>query len=776
EADIVAAAGELGSVVVATNMAGRGTDIKLRAFSREQLVEHWKRSGVAGRDARADMADEELVAACERFLATKELGWKKSDLEGMGPEEIRLALLRHWVVAVGMAEETKAATMAAETCEELLDASGSMLLHRLRVFSDTEELGGLHVIGTERHESRRVDNQLRGRSGRQGDNGSSRFFLSLEDDLMKMFAGKATLSLLSKIGMKEGDVIENPILTRSVGKAQRKVEERNFLIRKQILEYDEVMDHQRHEFYGMRQRVLEGRGVKELIFEHIENAVNEHAWRTLDPGYAGTCMAEWVTEHLGVSLDGDRFRKKDREELREFLVVEAKEEASGMILMAMGEFMSDEAEVEDWDLKSLADWAAGHFGEGVRASDLVGLDRRGILERIERTAHAFLDAADLDPLDQFLVPDYGAREMAAWCRNTFNAEVDPAVLAACEDIADAVTKVMDEARAAYRRREVEYPVEFALQMTGAQLAQDPQRAIEQFCTWARFRFELDWTPETLPTTRSDELARILMEEARTWDDAKVADRVRRGLAAAGGDLEKLEIWLAENAGTRLSDEDRERFATDPEGLVEERIRGVLRTELTQFERWVLLQIVDQAWKDHLYAVDQLRESIGFRSFSQRDPRIEFKREAARLFEEMESGIRDKVTDLVFKGRLMPQVAPAPTQPAAPPAASADQPAGGGDAATGGTPAPSAAPAAPRPPRPAQPSTAAVSAAAESEADGQSTAAATAERPRPVPASGPPTIGRNELVRIMNPASGETQELKYKKAQPMLEQGWRLVNR
>ena len=497
--------------------------------------------------------------------------------------------------------------------------------------------------------------------------------------------------------------------------------------------------------------------------------MNEHAWRTLAPGYAGTCMAEWVTEHLGVTLDGDRFRKKDREDLREFLVVEAKEEASGMILMAMGELMPDEAEVEAWDLKSLADWAVGHFGEGVRASDLVGLDRRGILERIERTAHAFLEAADLDPLDQFLVPDYGAREMSSWCKTTFNAEIDPAVLAGCEDIADAVEKVMDEARAAYRRREVEYPVEFALQMTGAQLAQDPQRAIEQFCTWARFRYELDWTPETLPTTRSDELARRLMEEAASWDDARVTDRVRRGLAAAGGDLEKLEAWLAENAGTRLSAEDRERFATDPEALVEERIRGVLRTELTQFERWVLLQIVDQAWKDHLYAVDQLRESIGFRSFSQRDPRIEFKREAARLFEEMESGIRDKVTDLVFKGRLMPQVAPPP--PAAPAAAAAAALAG---ETGGGAPAP--APAAARAPRPAQPSTAAVSAVAEPDAGGEATAAATAERPRPVPSAGPPTIGRNELVRIVNPATGETQEVKYKKAQPMIEEGWRLLNR
>jgi preprotein translocase subunit SecA len=791
EADIVAAAGELGSVAVATNMAGRGTDIKLRPFSREALVEHWKRSGIAGRDVRPDMDDDELIAACERHLATKELGWKKSDFEGRDHSEIRLELLRHWVVTVGMAEAGKAATMSATQCEDLLDSSGSMLLHRLRVFSNTEELGGLHVIGTERHESRRVDNQLRGRSGRQGDNGSSRFFLSLEDDLMKMFAGKATLGLLSKLGMKEGDVIENPMLTKSVGKAQRKVEERNFLIRKQILEYDEVMDHQRHEFYGMRQGVLEGRQVKELIFEHIENSVNEHVYRYLDPGYAGTCMAEWVTENLGVTLEGDRFRKKDREELREFIALEAKEEASSMIRLAMGEFMPDEAEVEDWDLKSLADWAAGHFGDAARASELLGLGRREVFERVEQVAHDFLDQADLDPLDQFLVPLYGAKEMAAWCKSTFNAEVDPERLDACETLDDAVVVVMDEARAAYRTREVEYPVEFAMQMTGAQLQQDPQRAIEQFCVWARFRFELDWTPETLPTTRSEELARLLVEEARSWDDAKIADRVRRGLAAAGGDADKMDEWLMENAGSRLTTDERERFATDPEGVLDEKIHAILRTELTQFERWVLLQIVDQAWKDHLYAVDQLRESIGFRSFSQRDPRIEFKREAAKLFEDMESGIRDKVTDLVFKGRLMPQAGPPAGVPAGAPA-----PGGAGQApnATPGAPgAPGTAAAAaaaaasaggatataPRPPQAARPSTAAVAATPEQQRDidaANEAGVPEGERPKPRPVQNTLTIGRNEVVKIANPATGETQELKFKKAEPLLKEGWRLVNR
>src|SRR6185503_19853794 len=161
--------------------------------------------------------------------------------------------------------------------------------------------------GTERHESRRIDNQLRGRSGRQGDNGSSRFYLSLEDDLMKMFAGPRVLTILSKLGMKEGDAIEHPMLTKSVGRAQRKVEERNFLIRKNILEFDEVMDHQRHAFCAMRQDVLEGRRVKGLIFEHIDESVQDTVGTYLDPLFAPKCMAEWTRDNLNASIEVERF-------------------------------------------------------------------------------------------------------------------------------------------------------------------------------------------------------------------------------------------------------------------------------------------------------------------------------------------------------------------------------------------------------------------------------------------------------------------------------------
>jgi hypothetical protein len=123
--------------------------------------------------------------------------------------------------------------------------------------------GGLHIIGTERHESRRIDNQLRGRAGRQGDPGSSRFYLSLEDDLMRIFAGERVQGIMDRLGMEEDVPIEHPWVTRSVENAQRKVEARNFDIRKNVLEYDDVMNQQRKAIYKIRREVLEGRYVPE---------------------------------------------------------------------------------------------------------------------------------------------------------------------------------------------------------------------------------------------------------------------------------------------------------------------------------------------------------------------------------------------------------------------------------------------------------------------------------------------------------------------------------
>ena len=226
------------------------------------------------------------------------------------------------------------------------------------------------------------------------------------------------------------------------------------------------------------------------------------------------------------------------------------------------------------------------------------------------------------PLDQYLVPNYAEKELAKWAANKFASEVKAEAFVGLEDPTDAVDKLMADARAAYERRELTYPIDFALEMTSVGMQHDPQHAIEQFCVWVRSKYELQWDPQSLPSTDPIQLRQLLIAEAEKWDESRIAERADRALVA-GSSPEKLDEWFATNCNTHLTDEERKRAVDDPKTVAEEKITSVLRAELTQFERWVLLQIVDQAWKDHLYAMDQVKEAIGFRSFSQRDPRIDF---------------------------------------------------------------------------------------------------------------------------------------------------------
>jgi len=208
EAEIVAQAGRERAVTIATNMAGRGTDI--------------------------------LLGGNPDFLAKEILRKKGLDPLTAPPEERRVAL-----------EEARRITEPEHE----------------RVV----ELGGLHIIGTERHESRRIDNQLRGRAGRQGDPGSSRFYLSLEDDLLRIFGSERIRKVMDRLGMEEGEPIEHKLVTRAIATAQKRVEAHNFEIRKHLLEYDDVMNKQREVIYGMRREILEGESQEETIQEWTED-------------------------------------------------------------------------------------------------------------------------------------------------------------------------------------------------------------------------------------------------------------------------------------------------------------------------------------------------------------------------------------------------------------------------------------------------------------------------------------------------------------------------
>jgi preprotein translocase subunit SecA len=271
EGETVAQAGRLGAVTIATNMAGRGVDIKL------------------GGDP------EQLGADALRKL-------------GLTPEH-----------------ESWEAELADHTnrFKEQTQAEGDQV----------REAGGLFICGTERHESRRIDNQLRGRSGRQGDPGESRFFLSAEDDLIRLFAGERIYKILDKLGPVDDDGKEYPLeakmLTRTIENAQKKVEEQNYLIRKRVLEYDDVMNEQRRVVYKYRREILEGRDMSDVAHDELEEVVT----RTVETYTPGEIFEDWdlagLESHagslwpLGIEVAELQPETANREQLSEQLIQDA---------------------------------------------------------------------------------------------------------------------------------------------------------------------------------------------------------------------------------------------------------------------------------------------------------------------------------------------------------------------------------------------------------------------------------------------------------------------
>ena len=261
EAQIVAQAGKKGAVTIATNMAGRGTDIKLGGNAEFMALAEMRRMQIPEElieeaTAYSETTDEQILAARQTF---RELNDKyKSQIE---PE----------------ADEVRKA-------------------------------GGLYIIGTERHESRRIDNQLRGRSGRQGDPGMSRFYISLEDDLMRLFGGERIQTMMDTLKIDEDMPIENGMLTKTIENSQRKVEGRNFGIRKNVLQYDDVLNRQREIIYSQRDKVLDGEDIREQVIGMIEQAIEANVKRFLP---AEVSHEEWNLKGLRDHYMGWMIREQD---------------------------------------------------------------------------------------------------------------------------------------------------------------------------------------------------------------------------------------------------------------------------------------------------------------------------------------------------------------------------------------------------------------------------------------------------------------------------------
>ncbi len=653
EAQIVEHAGELGAVMIATNMAGRGTDIKLRPIAREDLVRHWQQRNLLPRAAKPEMSDDELIRLAQRHMVQHDLGISKQDVADMSDDQVALEILRHWAQHHTWLEDDKVANMDADQCRAALDKVGGFYLHRLDIFDHTEALGGLHIIGTERHEARRIDNQLRGRSGRQGDQGSSRFFISLEDDLMQMFAGNTTMNALSKLGMKEGDAIEHRWITKSVERAQRKVEERNYEIRKNLLEYDEVMEYQRNTFYTLRQRVLEGRNVDQIIFEYIEDSVHDAVDKYLDKEYVPTQIAEWCRTALDISVEPGKLRVSELEDLHQQVRDEARVEAVQSIDVTIGEYTPTDVPAEEWDVRGLSQWAMSRFHVDMKHNQI----RRMTIDEMKRTlidaAHEQIDKKDLTGLARFLELNYGLRDLAEWCQQKFELKVDIDSLAE-DPVEQVVEHLLEKSRQTYEQREVTYPADFAVEMTFHTAQVDGAAAVEQLVGWVNQRFGEQWTVADVGQMTPQSMHEKIVDQTDAWLRGDKLDREVDDAMRKHHDHESIIGWAKQRFGqdidaSQLNGEETTRNTLVATG------RRMLRAELAQLERFVLLQILDIAWKDHLYAMDLLKDSIGLRGFGERDPRIEYKREGSEMFGQMQQTVRDRVTELIFRAKLTPQV-------------------------------------------------------------------------------------------------------------------------
>lgn len=606
EAEIISQAGRIGAVTIATNMAGRGTDIILGGNPET-------------------MAWAQLQDKYETRLDVPRAEWDSlvSDID----------------VRENMAESGKT----------------------------VREIGGLYVIGTERHESRRIDLQLRGRCGRQGDPGSSRFYLSLEDDLMRIFAGDWVRGMMSKLGMGEGEAIENTFVSRRITAAQKKVEERNFEIRKNLLEYDEVMDQQRKRVYSYRQEILDGVGCRHMVLEQIRQQISHYVEMYTEPMFGAEAYTKWVSKKLACELEARDFRNLDPGTAAAYAIDAAERAAETQILDAIEENLPQEESEDDWNWGALAKWVNTRYGTNYSVNDIKRIPRNEIDEKLIERVFERLGATDLAEGAPLLSADYGLQMLVGWMKNKFGIELEIEELRARE-ANDIEEELSIAAENAYRRKECEYPVLAGITQFGRP-GQNNQFHLDKdsLVAWAQSRFsaqisEEDMSAGTLNEVKdklvsfseshySDgtEMTSVALKKVNEFFGTAEANTAAKYVAGSNGALDSLSSWFDEKLSYKI---EAEKLGELDESQVQRHVHQAIgdryHPEIRRMERQVLLNIVDSAWKDHLLAMDHLRSAISLKSYAQMDPKVEYKREGMRMYGDMWFAVGERMTDLIFR--------------------------------------------------------------------------------------------------------------------------------
>ena len=605
EAEIVSQAGRLNAVTISTNMAGRGTDIILGGNPEYPAWQELSKHYATRLDVPKAAWDE----ACDRI----------SKAEGMFEEGRRVA-----------------------------------------------ELGGLEVIGTERHDSRRIDLQLRGRAARQGDPGSSRFFISLDDNLMRIFMGEWVKGLLTSLGMQEGEPIVSRMVTNRIEAAQKKVEERHFDIRKNLIEYDAVMDKQRKEIYSLRQGILEGASVRHLIVDQISEQIRRNATKYLDPDFRWTQVVEWAEHEHSIYTNIRDIRGMTLEQLDSFLRDESKRRADEAIEDKLQETHPRDAEERDWNWQALANWANTTYRTQFDGKQLREIGRDNLQSTIYRAACDSVDTFDFSLLEMFVDDDFPIRAYLAWVGRQYGFELPIEELHSREF--DWVIDVTEkQVREYYRFKEAQFPITVGTQQF---LAQDGPESFrvdpERLMAWSASRLKLPLDISQFDGKPMNELMQYLHDGSRrflesgdtiqTLDDKldaiygprygqnPDADRLRDE-----GAVKPVVDWANREFAAELEPEDfHEQNRNQIRQLVLKAYSRKYRPELYHTERILILEFLDSAWKEHLYFMDHLRSQVNFSGYAQKDPKVEYSLKGMEAFQEMKRRIGEQVTSNIFR--------------------------------------------------------------------------------------------------------------------------------
>ncbi len=617
EAEIVAQAGRIGVVTISTNMAGRGTDIIL----------------------------------------------------GGNPETLAWARLKDkYATRLDVPDEVWKATVSEIRAKEGMEEEGRVVA----------SMGGLHIVGTERHDSRRIDNQLRGRAGRQGDPGSSRFFLSLQDDLMRVFAGEWVSGILEKLGMEPGQAIESGMVSRRIEAAQKKVEEQNFDIRKNLLEYDEVMDYQRKRVYGYRQEILNDANPKIRIWDMLNQQIDLALDRYLDPHYGAGSFAELVVQQLTVEVTAGDFHNCSFDEADQVAREKALNNIQTQIQEALDENLDEEIDASEWNWQAMADRVNKMWDLKTTDRALKKIGRENISQYLFAEAEKVVHAADLSKGAAYLQNDWNFVSLCTWFDLKFHIKLDPTQFNADMPRERIRQVLIGAVHNLYREKEIEFPVTAAMARfmsdKGAGAAYGQKYNREGLYHWYMLRFAAS-PPSPLggegPGVRG--AAAISEDEFRTESRAHLHEKLVAASKAVFPAVahEEIDAKLAEAfAGAKVSEPDdaqeisewaKTRLGVEIEaerltGIDYGQARDILwnafdarhRPEMRRMERSLLLNQLDMTWKNHLLVMDHLRSGIGLASYAQIDPKTEYKRVGMKEFDSMWEGLADKTTDIVFR--------------------------------------------------------------------------------------------------------------------------------